>query len=264
MKKTSQAAHRPGRRFPNAKRAVFQPEVTECPYCKSKLKSTGHISIDREVQTMDGALNVRAYSWRCRNSDCPCPDVRYRARRQLWKVSLPKFGYGLDVVAHIGWQRDQKYRQYSEIQRDLGSRGIIISERHVGRLYRKYLSLLGGLDNQRLQRLKQVNQIHGGVVWALDALQPDQDGTQLYVLYEAISETTVAAAWLDKRNSDHLIGWLKPYTDLKLTVLATRILGEEAEIKALKTLWSNSPHQMCLTHFLGDCIKPLSIAKIKN
>ena len=47
-------------------------------------------------------------------------------------------------------------------------------------------------------------------------------------MYEAISETTVAAAWLDKRNSDHLIGWLKPYCELNLTVLATLSDGEDA------------------------------------
>ena len=147
MKKPSQAAHRPSRRFPNADRAVFQPEIKKCPYCQCKLKSTGNISIDREVQTMDGPLNVRAYSWRCSGQNCPHSDVRYRARRQLWKVSLPKFGYGLDVVAYIGWQRDQQYRQFGEIQQDLHTRGIIISERHVGRLYRQYLSLLGGLGD---------------------------------------------------------------------------------------------------------------------
>ncbi len=260
MKTTSQVAHRPSRRFPNAPRTVFQPEVKKCPYCKSKLRSTGNISINREVQTMDGALNVRAYSWRCSNQDCPCPDVRYRAQRQLWKVSLPKSGYGLDVVAHIGWQHDKKYRQFGEIQEDLQSRNIQISERHVGRLYRQYLSLLGGLADQRLQHLKKVNELHGGVVWALDALQPDKDGTLLYVLYEAISETTVAAAWLDKRDSDHIIGWLKPYADLNFTVLATLSDGEDAEIKALRILWSNSPHQMCLTHFLGDCTKPIKQA----
>lgn len=212
---------------------------------------------------MNGPVNVRAYSWRCTASDCPCPDVRYRAQRELWRISLPKFGYGLDVIAYIGWQRDQKFRQFCEIQLDLQSRGIEISERHVGRLYRQYLSLLGGLNNQRLDELKKINSLHGGVVWALDALQPDQDGTQLYVLYEAISETTVAAAWLDKRNSDHLIGWLKPYSQLDLTVLATLSDGEDAEIKALKALWSDSPHQMCLTHFLGDCAKPIKDADNK-
>jgi hypothetical protein len=258
-----QAAHRPSRRFPNAPRKVLQPEVKKCPYCGVKLKSTGNLYINREVQTMDGPLNVRAYGWCCTSEDCPCPDVRYRASRQLWRISLPKFGYGLDVIAYIGWQHDQKFRQFCEIQQELQLRGIQISERHVGRLYRQYLALLGGLNEQKLLSLKKVNQKHGGVVWALDALQPDQDGTQLYVLYEAISETTVAAAWLDKRDSEHLIGWLEPITKLKLTVFGTLSDGEEAEIQALKTLWPYSPHQMCLTHFLGNCAKPLREADKK-
>ena len=121
---------------------------------------------------MDGGVNVRAYSWRCTAEDCPCPDVRYRAQGELWRISLQKFAYGLDVVTYIGWQRDQNFRQFGEIQLDLQSRGIEISERHVGRLYRQYLSLLGGLNDQRLNELKKINSLHGGVVWALHALQP--------------------------------------------------------------------------------------------
>lgn len=198
---------------------------------------------------MDGPLNVRAYGWRCASEDCPRPDLRYRARRQLWRISLPKFGYGLDVVAHIGWQRSKKFRQFCQIQQDLQSRGIQISERHVGRLYRQYVSLLGGVNELKLNELKKINSLHGGVVWVLDALPPDQDGTQLYVLYEAISETTVAAAWLDKREAAKVIDWLQPMTLLDLRVLATLSDGEESEIKALKTLWPSSPHQISLTHF---------------
>ena len=252
-----QAAHRPSRRFPDAPRKILQPEVKECPYCGHKLKSTGNLYINREVQTMSGPLNVRAYGWCCGAETCSHPLVRYRARRSLWRISLPKCGYGLDVVAHIGWERDKNFRQFSEIQLDLQSRGIYISERHVGRLYRQYLSLLGGMTDLRLSELKGVNQSHGGIVLALDGLQPDKDGTTLYVLYEAISETTIAAAWIDKRDAEHLINWLKPYSELDLTVLATLSDGEDAEIAALKSLWKNSPHQMCLTHFLGDCGKPI-------
>ena len=258
-----QAAHRPSRRFPDAPRKILQPEVKECPYCGHKLKSTGNLYINREVQTMSGPLNVRAYGWCCGAETCSHPLVRYRARRSLWRISLPKCGYGLDVVAHIGWERDKNFRQFSEIQLDLQSRGIVISERHVGRLYRQYLSLLGGMTDLRLDELKGVNQSHGGIVLALDGLQPDKDGTTLYVLYEAISETTIAAAWIDKRDTEHLTNWLKPYSELDLTVLATLSDGEEAEIAALKGLWKNSPHQMCLTHFLGDCGKPIKDADQK-
>jgi RNA polymerase sigma factor (sigma-70 family) len=53
-------------------------------------------------------------------------------------------------------------------------RGIVISERHVGRLYRQYLALLAGLTDSIAATLKETEAKYSGVIWALDGLQPDQ------------------------------------------------------------------------------------------
>jgi hypothetical protein len=227
------------------------------------LRSTGSLYINKTVQTLVGAVNVRAYGYRCVEPECPEPQRRYRAVKEVLRISLPSGTYGLDVIAFIGWQRDRQYRQYVEIQQLLQERDILISERHVGRLYRQYLALLGGLSAQRQGKLKETAQKHGGVIWGLDGLQPDQDGTQLYVLYEILSQTAVTAAWLDKRDTAHLEAWLEPYSRLGVRVLATLSDGEPAEIEALKKLWPQAPHQMCQVHFLGDIGQPIREADIK-
>jgi hypothetical protein len=68
----------------------------------------------------------------------------------------------------------------------------------VGRLYRQYLALLAGLTASIVATLQETEAKYGGLIWALDGLQPDQDGTQLYVLYEILSHTPVAAAWISR------------------------------------------------------------------
>lgn len=259
MKKT-QPAHRPKRQFPEAQRQLCQPELKHCPYCGEHLKSTRTLYVNKHVQTLEGPVNVRAYGYYCPNAGCPHPEVRYRAVKEVLRTSLPHGTYGLDVIAFIGWQRDRAYRQFVEIQELLNEEGVAISERHVGRLYRQYLALLAGMNEELAAQLKETEQSYGGVIWGLDGLQPDQDGTQLYVLYEVLSGTPVGAAWLDKRDAEHLQGWLEPYGALGLHVLATLSDGEDAEVAAMQAVWSEAPHQICQMHALGNMAAPIRAA----
>ncbi|MCP4358278.1 MAG: hypothetical protein GY796_09715 [Chloroflexi bacterium] len=210
-------------------------------------------------------MNVRAYGYYCPNGECPQPEKRYRAVKEVRQISLPQGTYGLDtsaslstsVIAYIGWQHEREKRQFKEIQRQLAELGIEISERHVGRLYRQYLALMAGLNEEKMVRLKETEQEKGGVIWAMDGLQPDKKGPQMYVLYEVLSGEAVAAAWFEKRDTEHLQGWLEPYGELDLNVLATLSDGEEAERAAMEAVWPGKPNQMCHVHFLGDIALPI-------
>ena len=256
--KRTNPRHRPKRQYPEAKRKLCQPEIKNCPYCESKLKSTRTLYIDKEVQTIkEGPVNVRAYGYYCPNGECPHPEKRYRAVKEVRQISLPQGTYGLDVIAFIGWEHEREKRQFKEIQGLLEEREIEISERHVGRLYRQYLALIAGLNEEKMGRLKKTEQEYGGVIWATDGLQPDKNGPQMYVLYEVLSGEAVAAAWFDKRDMDHLQGWLDPYGELDLNVLATLSDGEEAERAAMEAVWPGKPNQMCHVHFLGDIALPI-------
>jgi len=57
----------------------------------------------------------------------------------------------------------------------------------------------------------------GGVIWAMDALQPEGCGSLLYVLYEVLSSTPVAAIQVEHVTWTELAAWLKPYQELALS-----------------------------------------------
>ena len=253
-------SHRPKRNYDNVKRRLCQPELKTCPSCGCKLYSTSRMSINKIVQTMSGAVNVRAYGYKCKAEQCTGRDARYRAVKEVLRISLPKSTYGLDVLAYIGWEHDRKYRQFAEIGEELREKEIEISDRHVSRLYNEYLALLGGLTEVRKAKLLETEKEHGGLVWGLDGLEPDKNGPMLYVLYEIFSQMPVACAWLEKSDSEHLIEWLSPYGKLPYKVLATLSDGEPAEITAMKTVWPTAPHQMCQLHFLNDSAAPIAKA----
>ena len=207
------------------------------------------------VQTLEGAVFVAGKSKKCTNPECSHTGQHYYASRTLM-ISLPKSTYGLDVLAHIGWQHEHEHKQFVEIQQELNERGILINERNVGKLYRQFLALLGGASEQISQKLQVSLGQHGGLIFGVDALQPEGHGSLLYVLYEVLSGTPVSAIQIERATTDKLCAWLREYQDYP--VLATLSDGEDIIIGALKRTWPKAPHQRCQEHFLGNLAeKPL-------
>jgi hypothetical protein len=206
----------------------------------------------KTVQTLDGPVFIGGKTKECINEKCSHPGKHYYAS-QASLISLPKSTYGLDVLAYIGWQHEHEHKQLVEIQRELNERGILINERNTGKLYRQFLAFLGAMSARTEKRLEKAVAEHGGLIWALDALQPEghpdrasgRCGTLLYVLYEVLSNTPVAAIQLKHAKTSELLKWLMPYKALPYPVLATLSDGESAIIEALETCWPEAPRQRC-------------------
>jgi hypothetical protein len=209
----------------------------------------------KNVQTMEGPLFVAGKSKKCVNPDCFHCGAHYHASGVL-RVSLPYSTYGLDVLAFIGWQHEHEHKQFVEIQHKLNQRGVLVNERNVGKLYRQFLALLGGMNERVEKRLKEAAEEHEGLIWGLDGLQPEGHGTLLYVLYEVLSGTPVTALQSDHPTTAELVAWLQPYRELPFAVLATLSDGEDTIIAALKTCWPAAPHQRCQEHVLGNLAEP--------
>jgi hypothetical protein len=205
----------------------------------------------KSVQTLNGPIRVAGKSKECVNPDCAQYGTHYYASR-VNLISLPKSTYGLDVLAFVGWQHEHEHKQLVEIQRELNRRGILVNERNVGRLYRQFLGLLGAVKEPVERILEATRAKHGGLIWAMDALQPEGCGTLLYVLYEVLSGTPVAAMQTEHTKTAELVDWLKPYQKLPFPVLGTLSDGEETIELALKTCWPTAPHQRCQAHFLSN------------
>jgi hypothetical protein len=156
----------------------------------------------------------------------------------------------LDVLAYIGWRHEHDQRQLVEIQRELNQKGIEINERNVGKLYRQYLVLLGATSEAIRKKLDGIVEKQGGLIFGVDALQPEGNGSLLYVLYEILSGTVVSAIQLETPNEKDLTDWLKTYQSYP--VLASVSDGEERIIAALRAIWPNAPRQRCQEHFMGN------------
>jgi hypothetical protein len=244
-----QPRHRPKREFPDAERIIVECDLEDCPHCGERLQSRMPWHMRKKVQTLQGPKFVAGKSKTCANLSCSHSGKNYYASRVLM-ISLPKSTYGLDVLAHIGWRHEHDHRQFVEIQRELNKRGILVNERNVGKLYRQFLALLGAMSEPAEQKLQATIAEHGGLIFGLDGLQPEGHGTLLYVLYEVLSGTPVAAVQMEQATTEKLSAWLQAYQHYP--ALAVVSDGEEAVINALKQTWPNAPHQRCQEHFLGN------------
>jgi len=241
--------HRIERRYPEAKRQIFVSELETCVHCGTELKLRPNWHMRKTIQTMQGPLFLAGRAKMCTNAECSHSGTRYYAG-QVWLLSLPDSTYGLDVLAYIGWQHEHDQRQLVEIQRELNQKGIEVNERNVGKLYRQYLALLGATSEVKRKKLDATVEKHGGLIFGVDALQPEGHGSLLYVLYEILSGTVVSAIQLEPPNEQALTDWLKTYQGYP--VLASVSDGEERIIAALRAVWPNAPRQRCQEHFLGN------------
>ena len=248
--------HRPRRRFPEAKRLVVECDLATCPHCGQPLRYRRAWHMRKTIQTLQGPLFVAGKSRECVNDACSHVGRHYYAS-QVLMLSLPHSTYGLDVLAFIGWQREHEHRQLREIQKMLSARGMEINEATVGKLYRQFLLLLAGMDAQREAALAETAAEHGGLIWAIDALQPEGHGTLMYVLYEVLGHTPVAAIQLEGAKAQELESWLEPYKNLPHRVLATLSDGEKAIIAAMERCWPEAAHQRCQAHFLSNLAEPV-------
>jgi hypothetical protein len=253
-----QPRHRPRREFPDAPRIILEPELENCVHCGEPLAKRVPWHTRKTIQTLDGPLFVAGKSRECTNNQCSHRGTIYYASR-VWLYSMPFSTYGLDVLAHIGWRHEHEHRQLVEIQRELNERGVAINERNVGKLYRQFLALLGGMDEQQPAKLAETAAHHGGLIWAIDGLKPEGHGTLLFVLYEVLSATPVAAIQLEGANEEQLCQWLKPYQQMDYPVLATLSDGEKGIVAALKATWPEAPHQRCQAHFLNNLAEPVMV-----
>ncbi len=252
----SNPRHRPRRSYPDAKRMIVECELKKCIHCGEQLVPSDTWHVRKTVQTMQGPLFVAGKSKKCDSIDCAYEGHHYHASGVL-RVSLPHSTYGLDVLAFIGWQHEHEHKQLVEIQKMLNQREIEVCERHVGRLYRQFLALLGGMSEGIEKKLAETDEEHGGLMWRIDALQPEGHGTMLYVLYEVLSGTPVAGIQSDHPTADELVEWLKTYQALPYEVLGTLSDGEDTIIAALEKCWPNAPRQRCQEHSLGNMAEPV-------
>lgn len=237
-------------------REIYRPESMICEECGEDLHLQNHYQWRKPVQHLTGTVYLVSQGGYCVNPECSHKGEVVQSSESQ-RFTLRGCTYGLDVIAQIGWWRDQEHLNRREIHLRLLCKGVQLSERQVDYLYNHYQILLGCVGVQDKSRLVEVAEKHGGLKLSLDGLSPEGGSEQLWVVREVESGITLVVGWLERVNHETLKQLLKPVEDLGLPIVATVSDKQSCVKKALEELWPDMPHQWCQPHYLGNLASPL-------
>jgi hypothetical protein len=173
-------------------------------------------------------------------------------------IARPNSTYGYDVIARIGFFRQEHRSTYDQIHASLKER-VMISLSHVRYLYKQvYLPLLACCERQYDHYLAQTAKQHGGLIIALDGLAPEGGEPQLWFVRELMTGLTLRSGWLSKQNQETFEVFLSPLNELNVPILAVLSDKQKGLIPAVAVVLPGVAHQFCQAHYLRNLAEPLA------
>lgn len=231
---------------------VYTATQERCPNCDRVLPV--YQNDGRRVQGLDTVFWMRRRDKRCR-PDCPGPRPIWYAPRDL-RVVLPQRIYGLEVTLYVGEHHLLDAISLCQITRDLNQRGVLIDQRHTGRVFRDFVALshlARGDDAAVRARLRA----QGGIVLMCDGVQFDERSPVLYLVWDAISGEPLFGERKPYRSEADLVPLLERVRSMDVPVIGVVTDKEKGLVPAVARVFPEVPYQYCQTHFLKNCAKPL-------
>lgn len=212
----------------------------------------------KTVQSMGEVAMIAQRTKRCVNPGCD-------ASPKIWgsvewgQIAPVSCTYGYDVIAQIGWQRQNMQQPFAAIHTDLRQR-LSISESQVRALYHyRYLPLLACHEREQLNRLKIVaDQV--GLLLSLDGLAPEGGEPQLWLVRELLSGVTLRCGWMSQQNQAAFVHFLQPIADLGLRVTAVMSDKQSGLLPAVAEVFPQARHAFCQSHYLRNIAIPVAEA----
>jgi hypothetical protein len=247
---------KPPRAFGGLPRVRYRPELRQCPHCGTAL-AYSHPVWRKPLQSLTGIAHVTSLGYRCPQPACAFRRTVYRSARAEAR-QVKGSGYGLDVVVRIGHLRFTAHRTRAEIWRELDAHTpVAVSERHVQNLLEVYLALLRASQQDVGAQVAATVAAHGGIILALDGLQPEPGEAPLWVVREVLSGAVLGAAPLAAATAEALAGLLHPVRAAGVPVLGVVSDAQAAIRLAVADVFPGVPHQLCQWHALKEAAEPL-------
>jgi hypothetical protein len=249
---------------------MLSPQRERCSACGQRLWIAYHHH--RTVVRLDGLWRLTLRVRQCVNAACPHYH-RAVVPEEAGAWALPQGEFGLDVIAFIGQLRAREQRSVPQLHQLLCERGVAIAERSVTVLLHRYEELVA-LRLADPVRLRQRLAGQGGVILALDGLQPDVGHEVLWVLRDVVSGEVLLARSLLGATADDLAPLLddvravlagapgapgapgEPGADA-IPIRGVISDGQVAIRHAVARALPGVPHQLCQFHYLREAAKPI-------
>jgi hypothetical protein len=239
--------------YSRAKTLYFNPEIKLCPHCHSPLKRS-HISWQKYIFTVKGTFYVTSFAHHCINKACPKPQTIYRSS-EAEMLSLKYYQFSLDVIAKIGHLYFKEHKTIDEIKQTL--KRLQISRSEVNLLCQAYLALIKANRQQDTAFIKKL-QRNGGIVLAIDGVQPEKGNETLWILRDVLTGQTLLAKNLQSADKESIAILLREVKTFAIPVKGIISDGQRSIRLAVAQEFPGVPHQLCHLHFLRNLAKPIS------
>ena len=239
----------------------YYPEVDHCLYCNGELERS-HPVWSKTIISFGVIARVTNWGYRCVNRETGClkPNHVYRSATADG-LALKGYNFGLDVVVFVGQRHFEDHQTVGEIHQALQDEKIPISERRVTDYVGDYEVLLKCAQGAKLAARRDVIKANGGVVLAIDGVQPQKGKPTLYIFRDALSGTRFHAASLWHNDTDSLVAEMKVVDKLlhKLDVPVLGIVSDDQSAirRGVAQVWPDVLHHLCHLHFLKAVQKPV-------
>lgn len=249
------------RRPPAPRERVLSPQRDQCGACGQFMRVA--YTYRRTVVRLDGLWQLVLRVRRCGNPACPRYHQAY-GPEEAGAWALPQSEFGLDVIAQIGQWRAREQRSVPQMHQALRQQGVDIAERSVTELLRRYEELVAvrlGTTPRVRERLGG----QGGVILAMDGLQPDVGQEVLWVLRDVVSGAVLLARSLLGATEGDLVPLLEEVRhalegvppDEPIPIRGVITDGQQSLRKAVARALPGVPHQLCQFHYLREAAKPI-------
>ncbi len=238
--------------YSKAKQVYFSPEIKLCPHCGQPIKLS-YIAWQKYLFTLKGTFHVTSYAYKCTNKDCPKPKAIYRST-EAEMLSLKFYQFSIDVIAQIGQLYFNEHKTIDQITQTLNQ--LYISRSEVNLLYQAYLALTTANWQQDTTYLEKIR-ANGGIILALDGVQPEKGNETLWTLKDHQTGQTLLARNLQSADRDSIATLLREVKALGIPVKGVISDGQRSIRLAVKEVFPGVPHQLCHFHFLRNIARPI-------
>jgi len=228
---------------------MYQPELKICPICADKLIKK-YNTAKKTVITLKEKMECGERVLKCRNSKCKGSLMSFHSA-EFKALTLEDMTFGIDVVALEGELRFEEHKTIEEIVNNLKGQGVNTNGATVSKHLDRYLALISGYQQEKVEAIRQAIAKQGGYVLQIDGTVSVKTKT-LYIFRDNVSGTTLYAALADQDNTDSvkpLFQYVKDKFGIPLAIMSDM---QKAFIESAAEVFPGVPHQFCQYHFLKN------------
>ena len=238
-----------GALFPETPTIRFYPEAHECSTCGSRL----HVQKTRTKTVV--TIDIGAF--RTKETVLFCPHDQTTFASEQLRSLVPEGGtFGFDVIVEVGLALFVRCRNNQEAMKDLAVKNVIMSEREISYLGRKFIIYLALAHRECQSRLRDLMARRGGYILHVDGTC-EGDSPNLFCGLDGISELVLDTIKIPSEKKELLIPF---FQRIKEQYGEPRALVHDMGrgiITAVEEVFPGVPDFICHFHFLRDIGKDL-------